>query len=58
LQNKELLSISKHAYDICRKQMARANEAVRGEHAHTLPNPKRQKGYRAGRKTARRRERR
>jgi Domain of unknown function (DUF3362) len=36
----------------------RANQAFRGEYVHTVPKPKRQKGYRPGRKSARRQERR
>ena len=32
----------------------RANAAVRGDHVHTVPNTGRTKGYRPGRKTARR----
>ena len=35
-----------------------ANRAMRGEYVHTVPNPKRQKGYRPGRSTAHRRPRR
>jgi hypothetical protein len=41
-----------------RARRDRANEAVRGDHVHTVPTAKRQKGYRPGRKTARRRDRR
>ncbi len=33
-----------------------ANSAVRGDHVHTVPNPARSKGYRPGRKSARRRD--
>src|SRR5436305_3399362 len=33
----------------------RANEAVRGEYVHTVPNPAKSRGYRPGRKMARRR---
>jgi len=37
-----------------RTRMERANEAVRGDHVHTVPNPGKKRGYRPGRKTARR----
>jgi hypothetical protein len=36
---------------------ARANEAMRGDHVHTVPNPTRGRGYRPGRKSARRQSR-
>jgi hypothetical protein len=36
----------------------RANRETRGEYVHTVPNPARGKGYRPGRKTQRRRDRR
>jgi hypothetical protein len=36
----------------------RANEAARGEYVHTVPNPRKKHGYRPGRKTASRRDRR
>ncbi len=32
----------------------RANDAVRGDHVHTVPNHGNKRGYRPGRKTARR----
>jgi hypothetical protein len=35
----------------------RANEAFRGDYVHTIPNALKRKGYRPGRKTARRRPR-
>ena len=35
-----------------------ANEAVRGVHVHTMPNEKKGKGYRPGRKSAARQDRR
>ena len=34
-----------------------ANQAIRGDHVHTVPNPARKKGYRPGRKTAGRQQR-
>ncbi|HEV3203008.1 MAG TPA: DUF3362 domain-containing protein, partial [Gemmataceae bacterium] len=34
-----------------------ANQAVRGEYVHTIPNPEPKKGFRPGRKTARRQRR-
>src|SRR5262245_6546887 len=34
----------------------RANDAVRGDHVHTVPNEKKQTGYRPGRKSAKRRQ--
>jgi radical SAM superfamily enzyme YgiQ (UPF0313 family) len=37
-----------------RARMERANEAVRGDHVHTVPNPGKHRGYRPGRTTARR----
>jgi hypothetical protein len=40
-----------------RARVARANREVQGNHVHTIPNPARAKGYRPGRKTARRRPR-
>jgi radical SAM superfamily enzyme YgiQ (UPF0313 family) len=42
-----------------RARMDRANDAVRGDHVHTVPNakPGKKKGYRPGRKMAGRRER-
>jgi uncharacterized radical SAM protein YgiQ len=40
-----------------RARMEHANSAVQGNHVHTVPNPRRNKGYRPGRKTARRRPR-
>jgi Domain of unknown function (DUF3362) len=40
-----------------RARQERANEAVRGDHYHTVPNPTR-KGYRPQRTTAKRRDRR
>ena len=39
-----------------RARRERATQAVRGDHVHTVPKPKRQRGYRLGRKTARRRD--
>jgi hypothetical protein len=45
-----------------RARMDRANDAVRGDHVHTVPGvdkkPGRTRGYRPARKTAKRRERR
>jgi uncharacterized radical SAM protein YgiQ len=38
-------------------RMERASSAVQGNHVHTVPNPRRTKGYRPGRKTARRQPR-
>ncbi len=35
----------------------RANQNVRGDHVHTVPNPSRSRGYRPGRKSARRQDR-
>jgi uncharacterized radical SAM protein YgiQ len=40
-----------------RARMERANEAVRGDHVHAIPQPGNKKGYRPGRKTARRQTR-
>jgi uncharacterized radical SAM protein YgiQ len=40
-----------------RARRAQANSAVIGNHVHTVPNPARTKGYRPGRKSARRRAR-
>jgi hypothetical protein len=40
-----------------RARRQRANETVRGEYVHTVPPPKAKKGYRPGRKTARRQDR-
>jgi uncharacterized radical SAM protein YgiQ len=40
-----------------RARRERANQAVQGNHVHTIPNPGKNKGYRPGRKTARRRPR-
>jgi uncharacterized radical SAM protein YgiQ len=40
-----------------RARQARANREMRGEYVHTVPNPRRKKGYRPGRKTARRQDR-
>ena len=34
----------------------RANEAARGDHVHSVPNEKKQTGYRPGRKSAKRRQ--
>ncbi len=41
-----------------RARREHANREMRGEYVHTVPNPKKQKGYRPGRKTAHRRPRR
>jgi hypothetical protein len=41
-----------------RMRRDKANRTMRDEYVHTVPNPKRQKGYRPGRKTARRQDRR
>jgi hypothetical protein len=41
-----------------RARMERANDSVRGDHVHTVPNEKKQRGYRPGRKSAKRRDRR
>ncbi|HEV3255765.1 MAG TPA: DUF3362 domain-containing protein [Gemmataceae bacterium] len=38
-----------------RARVQRANSAVRGDYVHTIPNPSKRKGYRPGRKSARRR---
>src|SRR5205807_4361754 len=45
----------KEAIEARRKQ---ANQAARGEHVHTIPNPSKEgrKGYRPGRKSARRQQ--
>jgi uncharacterized radical SAM protein YgiQ len=40
-----------------RSRRERANQAFRGEYVHTVPNPAKGRGYRPGRKTARRRPR-
>jgi hypothetical protein len=40
-----------------RARIRRADRAMRGEYVHTIPPPGRVKGYRPGRKTARRRDR-
>jgi uncharacterized radical SAM protein YgiQ len=36
-----------------RIRQKRANEAMRGEYVHTIPNPEHKRGYRPGRRTAR-----
>jgi hypothetical protein len=41
-----------------RARMERANETARGEYVRQIPSAKGKKGYRAGRKTARRPDRR
>jgi uncharacterized radical SAM protein YgiQ len=41
-----------------RARRQRANEAVRGDHVHTVPNTGKERGYRPNRKTARRRDKR
>jgi hypothetical protein len=41
-----------------RVRRERANQAMRGEYVHTVPNPGRSRGYQPGRKTARRQHRR
>ena len=41
-----------------RARREQANAAARGDHVHTVPRPKKGRGYRPGRKTAKRRERR
>jgi uncharacterized radical SAM protein YgiQ len=41
-----------------RARQARDNREMRGEYVHTVPNPQQKKGYRPGRKTARRQDRR
>ncbi|HMC67376.1 MAG TPA: DUF3362 domain-containing protein, partial [Gemmataceae bacterium] len=38
-------------------RMERANKAFRGDYVHTIPNRSKERGYRPGRKTARRRSR-
>jgi hypothetical protein len=38
-----------------RARRQRANDAARGDHVHTVPKPAAARGYRPGRKTARRR---
>jgi radical SAM superfamily enzyme YgiQ (UPF0313 family) len=38
-----------------RARRERANQGMRGDHVHTIPQPPRNKGYRPGRRTARRR---
>jgi hypothetical protein len=35
----------------------KANDAVRGDYVHTVPNPAGNRGYRPGRKTSQRRRR-
>ena len=40
-----------------RARRERANQAARGDYVHTIPNPAKAKGYRPGRKNARRRPR-
>jgi hypothetical protein len=37
-----------------KERRERANQAMRGEYVHTVPNPKAKRGYRPGRPTARR----
>ena len=44
----------KEAVEARRRQ---ANDAARGDHVHTVPNPKDRRGYRPGRRTARRQQR-
>jgi Domain of unknown function (DUF3362) len=41
-----------------RARRERANEAIRGDHVHTVPNQPAKKGYRPGRATAHRQQRR
>jgi len=41
-----------------RGRREQANAAARGDHVHTIPKPKKGRGYRPGRKSAGRRERR